>query len=329
MILLASLLAIACGGSGTQAFSWSSRAALPVPRTGLAAVSLTGKLYAIGGFSGSTLARVDQYDPASNSWTRKADLRSARREFAAGAVNGKIYVACGMSWSDPNAVTYVTTTEEYDPAANSWTERAPCPIPPAYNNVYGNVHLGGASANGRLYLVAGTPSGAALYEFDPVANAWASKASPPFGLGEYAVAELNGQVYLLQSQSNPANPLDTSKLAVYDPAQDLWIIRSPRSGVWWAGLVATGGKLYALGGVAVQGGYSPPGVRPTRVLADVWQYDPATDRWSGAGGFGTARHGFGAAMLGNDVYVTGGSSATNEYAPTPLASAEAGAAAPL
>jgi N-acetylneuraminic acid mutarotase len=324
--LLTSMLVVACGGSGPQAFSWTSRAGLPVPRTGHAAVSLGGKLYVIGGFSGSTLARVEQYDPASNSWTRKADLHSARREFAAGAANGKIYVACGMSWSDPNAVTYVTTTEEYDPVADTWTERAPCPAVPAVNNIYGNAHIGGTSSNGRLYVAVATPSSAAMYEYDPVGNTWASKAAPPFGLGQYALAESGAQVYLLASQSNSANPGTTSKLAVYDPAGDFWILRAPLGGVWWAGLVASGGKLYTVGGVGVTGGFSPPAVRPTSVLSAVNQYDPTSNQWTSAGNFGAARHSLGAAVLGTDVYVTGGSSATSEFSPTPVTTVEAGAA---
>jgi len=125
---------VACGG-GFEAFTWSSKAPLPIPRTDLALASLGGNLYAIGGYSGSTLARLDQYAPDANTWTQKASLLSARREFAAGVMNDKIYVACGMAWTDPNAVTYVMTTEEYDPVADRWSARAQCPMPQAFNSV--------------------------------------------------------------------------------------------------------------------------------------------------------------------------------------------------
>ncbi len=157
--------ASACGGSSETPIisGWSSRGALPVPRADHALVSLGGQLYAIGGYSGSTLARVDRYDPASNTWTRRSDMQSARREFAAGALNGKIYVACGMSWSNPNAVTYVTSTEEYDPAADTWTTRAPCPMDPAVNSVYPNVNIAGAVANGRLYVIVFNVATAGFY----------------------------------------------------------------------------------------------------------------------------------------------------------------------
>jgi hypothetical protein len=232
-----------------------------------------------------------------------------------------------MRWTDPNAVTYVMTAEEYDPAANTWTQRAPCPMDPAFNNVYGNVHIRGASANGRLYLVVGntnTPGSAATYEYDPTGNAWTTKAPPPFGLADYAVAELDGKIYLLASQSNGANPGATSKLAQYDPGANVWIIRASLSNIWWAGLVGSGGKVYALGGAGVSGGFAPPSVRPTGLLAAVYEYDPASDAWRDRGGFNVARHTLGAAALGTDLYVTGGSSSSNEFAPTPVATVEKG-----
>jgi N-acetylneuraminic acid mutarotase len=332
--LFIALLA-ACGPGVQQdpksasAFSWSARAALPVPRTDHALLGLAGKLYALGGFSGSTLARVDAYDPASDTWTRRADLLTARREFAAGALNGKIYAACGMSWSDPNAVTYVNTTEQYDPVADVWTTRAPCPIGPASNNIYGNEHIGGAAAaNGRLYMVVFNviaPGGAAIYEYDPVADHWTTKAPPPFSSDTYVLADLNGALYLLASQSNGANPRAESKLAQYDPAGNVWIIRASLPGVWWSGVAALNGKLYAFGGAAATGGFnSPPGVRPTSVLASVNEYDPTADQWTSRGQFGVARLSAGTAVLGTSLYVTGGSSATSRIAPVPLATVEAG-----
>jgi Kelch motif protein len=344
VILMVSTLLAACGpgvrqdtgsnpdgGSLPTGFSWSARATLPIPRTDHAAVVLGGKLYSIGGFSGSTLAEVDQYDPASNTWTRKRDLQAARREFAAGAVNGKIYVACGMSWTDPNAVTYVKTTEEYDPASDTWTTRTGgCPIDfAATNSVYSNVHIGGAAANGRLYMVVfnvGAPGGTATYEYDPAADKWTSKAPPPFRSGPYSVAELGGSLYALSSQSNGANPFAESRLAQYDPVGDVWIIRAALAGVWWSALVAANGKLDAFGGVVATGGFtSPPGVRATSVIPAVNEYDPATDRWTTRNPFGVARHSAGAVLLGTDVYVLGGSSATNQFAAVPVTAVEASA----
>jgi len=55
------------GTTGNVAFDWSPRAPLPIPRTEHGAAVVDGKIYAIGGYSGSLLSRVDVYDPISNA----------------------------------------------------------------------------------------------------------------------------------------------------------------------------------------------------------------------------------------------------------------------
>lgn len=310
----------ACGG-GTEtppAGDWTSRAALPAPRADHALVSLGGQLYAIGGYAGSTLARVDRYDPGSNTWTRRADMLSARRELAAGALNGKIYVACGLSWSDPNAVTYVTTTEEYDPVADTWTARAPCPMGSA-NGVYPNVHVSGAVADGRLYVMVYNTAlavPAATYAYDPGADQWATKAPPPFTWAKYSVAESGGALYLLASQHLLGGVPTASQLARYDPAGNTWLVRQSLAGVLGSTLAGFGGAIYAMGGVEWNG--SVWGAVP-----DVRRYDPATDSWSTVARLGAARYLAGAASDGAALYVAGGSSSGYLYTPVPLDSVEA------
>jgi len=317
--------ASACGGSSetpVTASGWSSRGALPVPRADHALVGLGGMVYAIGGYSGSTLARVDRYDPASNTWTRRADMQSARREFAAGALNGKIYVACGMSWSNPNAVIYVTTTEEYDPVGDTWTARAPCPMDPAFNSVYTNVHISGAAANGKLYVMifnTQTSGFAATYEYDPGGNTWATKAAPPFSYTHYSVAESSGALYLLASAHLMAGIPTASQFARYDPAGDTWVVRQSLAGVLGSTLVGFGGAIYAIGGVKWSGS-------AWVAIPDVNRFNPGTNTWSGAGRLGAARYLAATATPGAGLYVAGGSSAGDHYAPTPLDTVEVNSA---
>src|SRR5262252_9418765 len=98
------LLALACGGSGgdnatvdggvdasgcqpsdpAAAFDWCVRSPLSLPRTGAGVAVHAGKIYVMGGYSGSMLNIVEQYDPATQAWTRKADLPTARRNFVVG-----------------------------------------------------------------------------------------------------------------------------------------------------------------------------------------------------------------------------------------------------
>ncbi len=310
-----------CSGNSTNppAFDWSTLASLPVPRTDHAVVVLGGIVYVLGGFSGSTLARVDAFDPATNVWTRKADMPTARRSFAAGAINGKIYVSAGMSYTDPNGITYITTTEEYDPATDTWTTRAPCPLDPATNSVLGNVAITGGVANGRLFVMVFNTNIAGFtktHEYDPATNTWTTAAAPPFSYARYSMGAVGDKLYLLASETG-----QDGQIAEYNAVDDVWIIRASLPGVWWASLGGVNGDLYAFGGVAVD-----QAAQPTRLLADVWKYDPTKDRWDRRGQMNVARHTAAAAEVAGTVYLIGGSSSTNAISPVPLASVEKGVA---
>lgn len=313
------LLSAACGndGTGLSTAEWSLRAPLPVPRVEHQVVVVGNKAYALGGFSGSTLARVDEYDPATDTWTRKADMPTARRRFAAGVINGRIYVSAGMSFSDPNGVTYLTATEEYDPATDSWTSRAPCPLDPATNSVLGNVAITGGAANGRLYVMVfntNIPGFTETYEYDPATDAWTTKSPPPFSYAQYAIGGVGSVLYLLASESGP-----NGRVAEYHAADDTWIVRAAVPGRWWAGLGGTDGTLYAIGGAAVNSNGTPTGV-----VGVVSQYDPASDRWIQRGSLGVPRHSAAVVSIGGVLYVIGGASTTDAYVPTPTAVVEAG-----
>lgn len=276
-------------------------------------------MYALAGFSGSTLARVDEYDPATDTWTRRADMLTPRRNFVAGVVNGKIYVAAGMSWTDPNAVTYITATEEYDPATDAWTSKAPCPLATPSNNVYGNVHYGGGAANGRLYVVefnTNLSSLTATYEYDPGTDRWTTKAPVPFSYQEFATTTLGEELYVLASSAGGG------KLAVYDPVGDVWVLRAALPTIALPGLVAANGKVYTVGGVTGDGTLTPLAVSPA-----VYEYDPAVDRWAARGDLTVSRHSPAAVDVGSEVFVMGGSSTTSLFA-TPVATVEEGTPRP-
>src|SRR4051812_1686163 len=86
-------------GSADQAASWARVADLPTPRYALAAArGGDGRIYAVGGVSASDLhlARVDAYDPRSNTWTAVAPMSVARGALAAvTGANGHVYAIGG------------------------------------------------------------------------------------------------------------------------------------------------------------------------------------------------------------------------------------------
>ena len=75
---------------------------------------LNGKLWVAGGYDGSsTLASVEVFDPASNTWdATMAAMTTARMGHALAVLNGELHAVGGHG---------KTSTEKYDPRADSWS----------------------------------------------------------------------------------------------------------------------------------------------------------------------------------------------------------------
>ncbi|MBU6427421.1 MAG: hypothetical protein KGR26_00275 [Cyanobacteria bacterium REEB65] len=78
--------------------SWSELAAMPTPRYGVAVVAAGGRIYAIGGTTGTAAAvgTVESYDPATNTWRSDPALPIARSLAAATVIGDQILVAGGV-----------------------------------------------------------------------------------------------------------------------------------------------------------------------------------------------------------------------------------------
>src|ERR1051325_2687017 len=76
--------------------TWSTKAAMPTARVAMASAVVGGKLYAMGGRSGTIyLDAVESYDPLSNAWSRRTAMISPRAGTGAGAIGSFIYVVGG------------------------------------------------------------------------------------------------------------------------------------------------------------------------------------------------------------------------------------------
>lgn len=77
---------------------WEGVDRLPVAAGGLEAVSVDGRVIAIGGGDdreGTVTDAVQRYDPASGRWSELAPMPTARHGFGAAAVGGRIYTIGG------------------------------------------------------------------------------------------------------------------------------------------------------------------------------------------------------------------------------------------
>jgi N-acetylneuraminic acid mutarotase len=112
---------------------WSELAPLPSARNHLAAVSLGGYVYAVGGRSdgGGTVntGELDRYDPARNEWDVLAPMPTARSGIGAAVFGGRIVVMGGeVNFDNPPTNVFVEV-EVYDPATDRWSSLQPMAVP--------------------------------------------------------------------------------------------------------------------------------------------------------------------------------------------------------
>jgi N-acetylneuraminic acid mutarotase len=278
--------------------AWSPRAPLPLPRTDHGVAAVAGKVYAFGGYSGSMLARVDAYDPATDMWTQKADMPEPRRAFASGVLGGKIYVAGGASFTDPNNTTFLPSTRVYDPATDTWSPLAPCPLGTSPNSVYGNQYVGGGVLGNAFYVFEALDSTTNMHVYDPQTDTWTTNSAAAFGYSKTSSAAIADVLYVFATDEYP--PEWAGNLWSWYSSSDTWVIgKSLGQNALRSAVFTMNGKLYSAGGVA-----GDPNTYQT--TSAVWEYDPATAAWTQHGALGVAREYAGAAVLNGQVYVVGG-----------------------
>lgn len=139
---------------------WTAGAPLPTPRSGLAAVALGGKIYALGGQDGGrSLAAVEVFDPQAGTWSAAPAMPEARRDLAATTLGDAAIYALGGA----DAGETSNRVQVYDAAARRWSAGPPM--------VAGVAGLGAATVAGRVYMAGGArdqlgqivPRGGLLY----------------------------------------------------------------------------------------------------------------------------------------------------------------------
>jgi N-acetylneuraminic acid mutarotase len=262
------------------------------------------------------------------TWVRLADLPARTQEVAVAEAGGLIYVIGGQQ-RDGAAVALTSAVWAYDPAADSWSPKAPLPGTP-------RDHIGAASVGGKIYAIGGltgwpAPSVPWVYEYNPLTNAWTQKADMPNprpddglpsnpGRGAMGVAVIGGEIYVAGGVSGLTGALAdveaVQAFAKYNPATNSWteLPAMPTGRDHLVGL-AVGGKFHAIGGrnVAVD---QVTGVHEV--------FDPATGTWGNGAPMPEPRGGMGAGVLNGKIIVYGGEgppatgwiwASTDEYDP--------------
>ncbi|MBB4959661.1 S8 family serine peptidase [Micromonospora polyrhachis] len=243
--------------------SWTRVADLPAAVFDNAAVTVDGKVYSIGGGSGSgNEKKIWVYDPDANTWSALPDMPSARAKPSAAAVNGKIYVLGG--WASGG--TPVATVDVFDPAAGTWSTLS------GVTNPSPTSAAGTAVAGGKIYLTGGCLDGNCtdsdkLVVFDPAAGSFSTGANYPHPVSWIACGGIGENVYC----AGGTGATEYTDGYVYSPAANEWTALPVMPAELWGSQYAAAGGLLVLAGGVTDGS--------TAVSNRTMAYDPAAGAW--------------------------------------------------
>jgi len=303
-----------------QEDTWTRKADIPTARVFHAASVVNGKIYVIGGGSGSQyLSTIEEYDPMTDTWTKKADMPTPRSGLSTSAVNGKIYAigsgserllfSVGLEYQADldNLKISEDLRQEFENNGISLAENIAVVISSRghlwFINDIDNKSLYGVLRDGGKLDIS-IWSGSVVEEYDPAMDTWTKKADMPTPRYAHASSAVGGKIYVIGgawfretsgvARFHPA----LSTVEEYDPATDTWTKKAdmptPRSDFYTS---AVNGKIYA-----IAGGDAKTWTYPRHVE----EYDLATDTWTKKADIPTPRCCFGISAVNGKIYVIGG-----------------------
>jgi len=273
---------------------WSMGPPLPAQRGEVAVAVLGNEIYVIAGSTNTldSVAIVQSFDTVRGTWQARAPLPLELNHVGAAGLSGKIYAIGGFIKSNAEATAECFA---YDPRANRWAPIAPLP------NKRGSVSV--AALDGKVHAVGGrdTVSVTEHDVYDPATNRWSTAAPlpPSEGRDHMGLVAYGGKLYAIAGRfTSSTNP--TNLFEVYDPASDQWK-EMPSMPTARSGGVAAAfhDRILYLGGELRNG-------RNNGVFTDNEAFDPVTNTWSELTPMPSGRHGAGAAVVGERLYVPAG-----------------------
>ena len=213
------------------------------------------------------------YATSAQGWLPRADFGGIGRHRGTGmAIGNKGYAGLGhMNGTGVNIV--YQDWWEYDPASNSWTQKANYPAP-----MYGAMAWGNST---KGYVGGGTAFSVQYYAFDPDANTWTPIANCPLDATDQTAFCVNEKGYIITG----------NQIAEYDPATDIWTLKAnlPASLGAWQSSFVIGSSAYVKNGT------------------QLFEFKPAQNTWINRAGFpGLASGGSSACALNGKGYIITG-----------------------
>jgi len=285
---------------GADRGTWRTAAPAPTKRTEVASATVSGKIYVVGGFEKPSLGNVknlaitpslEEYDPSADRWIPKAPMPVGLHHVGIAVAGGRMYVIGGYKQSGLSVWQPVPTLYVYDPATDTWAERAS--MPTARGALSVTVH------DGHLYAIGGfdgSANTAAVEVYDPAQNSWSTRASLPTPRDHLASVTVAGNLYAIGGRLNGDYRRNLSVTERYDPATDQWQrvadLPTARSGITAS---VVDGTVYVFGGEGGDGTFH-----------ENEAYDATRDAWRAMAPMPTARHGLGSAVVQGRIHVISG-----------------------
>ncbi|KXJ87967.1 kelch domain-containing protein [Microdochium bolleyi] len=246
--------------------SWRRIADLPTPMNHANIATAQGKLYVLGGLTGTGVMEPTgncfRYDAWLDRWETISPMPGdAKRGAAAVAVwKNNVVVAGGLTYLNPFQGVQNTTSKvsAYDTVMRKWSSLPDLPDS-------GRDHAGGAVWKDTFYVIGGRVSGRNNVKPDVFAldlrnpqDGWKRRASMPTARGGFSLANVHDKFYAFGGEGDKATVNPPTGLyhnvEVYDPVKDKWEVLEPmpvpRHGT---GAAVVLGKVYIPGGANVAG----------------------------------------------------------------------------
>lgn len=189
---------------------------------------------------------------SDNRWTSRAQLPTARSRLAVAVHDGEIYAIGGQTGQGVTGAL-----EQYDPTSDVWTILPEKPVAVA--------DVGAAVLGGKIYvpggrLASGDPTDV-LEIYDTREGSWDQGARLPAPLAAYALAAVEGRLYLFGGWDGMGF---VPYVFEYSPVDDRWRVRTQMpTARAYAGAALIRGRVQVIGGydgvnsLAINEAYSP------------------------------------------------------------------------
>ena len=292
--------------------NWTQKADMPTARSLFSTAVVDGKIYVIGGevdkIGEMSIAKVERYDPKTDTWEPKADMPTARVNGTTAVVDEKIYVIGGVKKRKVEKrgnfsyrLTELPTVEMYDPVRDTWTQKSDMPTPRSTRS---------SVIDGKIYAIGGRGSNrkqqrlATVEVYDPATDTWRKSQSLHHARDGLTTTIVAGKIYAIGGTGWPQIPAHPGPFLasgeVFNPKTHLWRptaeMPTPKSG-HTASVINE--KIYVIGG-----GFRGNG--PFMYLSAIEVYDPKTNEWTQAPDMPVGKFGHAAEVINGKIYILGG-----------------------